>query len=372
MFDHLDDPEPFTPGEPFRAEVRHRGRRRRRAVRLARTGVALVALLVAGAAVAAAYVTHRLDGVDRVHVAGLAPTPGGGAPYTVLVVGLDRVGALAPDDPVAAGRGDVAGERADTVVVLRVDPAQGRIGVLGLPRDLIPPETRGMSDTRLGRLRGTDLIETLDASFGIEVNRYVEVDLGGAVAVGDAVGGLRLAFDRPVRDPRSGLDLPIPGCHTLDGHQVLAVARARHLEAQAPDGSWVRDPTSDLGRIQRQGPLVEALLRSLTRIDTTSPSALDRVFDTVIANVTLDADASRGELVRLFRDIAGSTVVRYRLPVVDGQHPTPDGPLAVLHLGEGADEAIARFRTGEAPATDPRPGPPTGGAAAPVILATAC
>ena len=80
---------------------------------------------------------------------------------------------------------------------------------------------------------------------------YAAVDFSGFANVVQALGGLRIYLDAPARDEMSGLDLPQAGCVELDGSQALAYVRSRYLES-FETGRWTSDPTSDLGRIQRQ------------------------------------------------------------------------------------------------------------------------
>lgn len=381
MFEHLDDPEPFTPSAAFRAGARRRGRSRRRRAWLARGGIGVVIALGAAAAASATLVDRQLDRVDRVTVAGLAEEPEAPAdPYTVLFVGNDAAERLAADDPVAAGRENVDGGRTDTMVLLRVDPAADRVTVLPLPRDLWV-DVAGAGPGRLNSAYATGgpvrLVATVAAELGVDVNRYVELDFAGAISIGDAIG-LRLAFDGAVRDPRTGLALEA-GCRSLDGRQALALARSRHLEVQAPDGSWRLDPTSDLGRIERQQALGLAVLGSLSHLDATDPTALVDLLDVMARNLTVDDSIDNGELVELFRDLAGSEVASLRLPVVDAER----GGARVLDLADGGDAVLEAFAAGPAPgvttttddgpATAPPGSTPTGpGGAVDAIVPVPC
>ncbi len=45
---------------------------------------------------------------------------------------------------------------------------------------------------------------------------------------------------------------------------MLALARSRYFEYDDPaEGGWNYDPTSDLGRIQRQNLIIEALIQKV-------------------------------------------------------------------------------------------------------------
>src|SRR4029077_11443630 len=96
------------------------------------------------------------------------------------------------------------------------------------------------------------LIDTLRQDFGITINHYVELDFKSFKGIVDAVGGVPMSFQTPMRDRNSGLYVDTAGCTTLDGDQALAFARSRHLEYMDSKLKWVSDPSADLGRINRQ------------------------------------------------------------------------------------------------------------------------
>lgn len=354
MFEHLDDPAGLGPAASMRDAVVRTGRRRRRARRLAWTGLSAVAV-VGGTAIAAyAYVDRKVDQVERVKVANLAADPPRGEPYVVLLQATDDASRLPADDPVRSGRDEVIGARADVAVLVRIDPGAETVTTMALPRDL----RVALPDGGAGRLNSildpAHRVRVIRDELGIEVSRYVETDFAGAVAVGDALGGIRLEFQGPVRDARSGLALD-GGCQAIDGRSLLALGRARHLQIQAPDGSWQLDPTGDLGRIARQGPILEAGLRAFSTIDPRSPAAVDRLLDAVVDHVAIDASMTKADLIDLFRDVAGSELRRVSLPVREVE---VDGA-AMLEQGDGAAAAVERFLDG-APA-EPGSAPQGGG-----------
>src|SRR5688500_1488449 len=92
--------------------------------RLAVACTALAAIAALGAAGLVVYVREKLDDIDTVdlgrELGGDRSSPA--APMTVLVVGTDD-------------RPDLAGIRADAVVVLRLEPAADRAALLSIPRD---------------------------------------------------------------------------------------------------------------------------------------------------------------------------------------------------------------------------------------------
>jgi LCP family protein required for cell wall assembly len=348
MFDHLDDPEPFTASPALRSAARRRGRQLKRRRRAALGGAAVVVLAVAGIAGATAMVDQQLDQVDTVDVPTLRTTAEPGDPKVVLFVGADSDAGMDSPSPERSGPA-----RADTILLARVDPGKERLTMLSIPRDLLV-EIPGHGLQRINAAYAFGgpglLVDTIDQNLGIEVDRYIETDFRGAAAVGDAVGGLSLSFPAPVRDRQTGLDLPA-GCVELDGSQLLAVARSRHLQ-YFEEGRWKRDGTSDLGRMLRQQAIGVALLRQMTEVDLSNPLEVRHLLDATIREITVDSETTSDDLLALFRAIEGSEPVALRYPVTDLLH---EGA-AVLELGPGADRVTAAFLDVDEPQ---RPSAPT-------------
>lgn len=348
MFEHLDDPHGFRPSPTTLVTVQRDGRRRRHRTHLARAGVAGVAALALGAGGVALRLDRQLDSVDRVEVASLtAADPDPGAPYTILLAGLDGGGSL---DPSGGG----PSSRSDTIALVRVLPAEQRVTLLSLPRDLwveIPGHGPGRINAAVP-LGGIDLLVDTVEAFGLEVNHVASIDFDGARRLGDAVGGLRLDFRYPTRDRMSGFEVREPGCRTLDGQSLLAYVRSRHLEVEVAPGRWEVDRGYDLSRIARNQDVALAALATFSRIDPADPVAVDRFVDAVVDNVTLDASFDRDSMVQLFRDLAGSELVPAGMP--PHREASIDGA-QVLVPEEGATLDLVRhvFLHGEAP--DPYP-----------------
>ncbi|MGN6693431.1 MAG: LCP family protein [Aquihabitans sp.] len=313
MFDHLDDPDPYVPSAELRSRAVRRGRSMRRRRGLAGGSIAAVALVVTGVVGSAALVDRKLDGVERIDVAGLREDTDSVDPKVVLFVGADSDEGLAAPDPHRAS----GGKRTDTILLTRVDPGNQTVTVLPLNRDLwvdIPGHGAGRINTAF-ELGGADLlIDTIHQVYGIEVDHYVETDFAGAVAIGDALGGLSFSFPYEVQD-QSGLH-KLAGCQRYDGFDLLALGRARHLTYRSGGGPWVSlDGSSDLGRAERTQVIGTALVHRLAAIDGRDPAELVRLVDAFADHVTLDSGLSTDRLIALFRAVSGSEVVPVRLPV---------------------------------------------------------
>lgn len=190
----------------------------------------------------------------------LTPTPGramcGGPPVmTVLIIGT-RSG---------------IGDNSDTIRIVRVDFTKPEVVVVPVPRDLVVelPEDF-VQQTKLGspvkasavnaigtlvKWRGSEaggailMAEVLETNFGVHVDHYVAV--AGRVFdnfVND-IGGITVCLPAPVKDEEQNANFPA-GCQRLDGHDALLLAR-------------IRSDVGELGRIERQHLIVNAVIRQI-------------------------------------------------------------------------------------------------------------
>ncbi len=176
----------------------------------------------------------------------------------ILITGADNNACLDPDSRFAPAFGDRQGlgERSDTIMMWRVNPATNQVAVLSFPRDLWLKIDGRSSKGRINEAYERDdpqrLINTIRQNFGIETDHFVQVDFCAFKELVDAVGGVAVPFETPVRDGATGLIVEEAGCFTFSGEHALAYVRSRKMEYLTEDGRWERDGTSDLGRISRQ------------------------------------------------------------------------------------------------------------------------
>lgn len=254
-------------------------------------------------------------------------------PQNFLLVGVDSAANLAADDPARVGRESVGGLRSDTIMVLRVDPGSGRASLLSLPRDLWVPLASGGKNRINAAIEiggPKDLIDTVERYLGIPINHYVQVDFAGFRDLVAVIDGVRVWFDRPARDRRSGLVVEQPGCVTLTADQALAYVRSRHYETFS-NGHWRTDPTGDLGRISRQQDFIRRSLRRAIDKGIRNPVTLDHLVNAALATVTVDNLLKGADMVALgrrFRDFNPADLDLYSLPVIDDTI----GGAAVLRL----------------------------------------
>lgn len=284
---------------------------------------------VIAAAVTAAWVVgdiqDAVSGFGRVEISGdvlIADTAPGG-PVNFLLIGNDSALGIDPNDPIHIGREyDSRGSfNADTISILRVDPASNQAWMLSIPRDLLTDHIPGAGRSRINSallIGGPEtLVETVSSHFGIEVNHYVEIDFLGFRRLVDALNGVPVWFDRPARDRNTGLNVVEPGCHVLDGAAALSYVRSRSYE-EFIDGRWVKVGNSDFGRIERQQDfLVLALNRAVNR-GARNPTALAGLIESGADSVVLDSELTPLELIdlgRAFSDFNPENLSRLELRV---------------------------------------------------------
>lgn len=272
-----------------------------------------------------------------------------GSAQNFLIVGTDSADGLPEDDPVRAGR--EAGVRTDTLMLVRLDPAQERASLLSLPRDLYVPiaGTRGSSRINNAMQGGpARLVATVTEALDLPVHHYVELDFQGFRDLVDAVDGVPVYFDSPVRDRDSGLAELGPGCVTLDPVQALAYVRARAFEVQDENGRWRTDPTADFGRVNRQQDFIRRALHRAFQRGARNPAVLADLVGVGTRAITIDGDLTPADLLALgsrFRQFDPATLQTYSLPVFDDVVGGAD----VLRLdATGAQPVLDLFR-GEDP-----------------------
>ena len=119
----------------------------------------------------------------------LEPHPAGPA-RNILLVGTDSAVGLDPDDP-AANRDRSAGiGLADTIMIVRLDPALAKATIMSLPRDLyvtiykdgIPIRAEKLASALLvgGLEKGAPtLVETITNNFDVPIHNFAIVDFFG-------------------------------------------------------------------------------------------------------------------------------------------------------------------------------------------------
>lgn len=190
-----------------------------------------------------------------------------------LLVGSDTRAGAGKEDGVGDEK-TVEGARSDTVMIAHIPKNRERAVVVSFPRDLevTRPACEGWN-SKTGELNGeqhpaakqvklntaymiggpkcvTKMVQELS---GLAINHFVGIDFHGFKDMVDAVEGVQVCVEKPMKDDVLGTVVPQAGKNvTLTGDQALNFVRARHVQG---------DVTSDYGRIIRQQRFLSALLR---------------------------------------------------------------------------------------------------------------
>ncbi len=324
-----------VPGDPTPTEPPVPAPRRRRWPWVVVVVVALLAVVPAWVGLRA---WSSWRSVERVELEGILEGAAGGTNY--LIVGTDSRAGVDPDAPNAGvifGEG-ITGERTDTIGILRID--DGDVSLLAIPRDLYVDTGAGPTRINAAFARGgpAQLVTTVQDQLSIGIDHYLEVDFAGFLSLVDALGGVTIDFPHPARDPKSGLQVDTAGPVELDSDMALAYVRARNY-IELVDGVERRDPTADLGRVERQQRFLAAVFASLG--GTRNPFALLEALDGVSDNVVVDDTMGLGDALRLGWVLRGADPLTETVPTVP--HTTSSGAQVLLLDPERAATVLEAF-----------------------------
>jgi LCP family protein required for cell wall assembly len=221
--------------------------------------------------------------------------------------------------------GDEVSGAADVILYLVLPTNSADPFMVSLPRDLWVDNLCTGGQSRINSLihgcepkgvNGPTLLANQVGTFtGIEVDHFAMFDFDGFADIIDAVGGVEICVDFPVRDTKSKLSLPA-GCTNATGEQALAWVRSRHTQ-QLTGGVWRSMPgASDLLRNQHQQDVILELFKELKQFD--SPSDLTASVSSLADTFVLDDQLGLAEAVELawrMRAIDLENINRLEIPV---------------------------------------------------------
>jgi LCP family protein required for cell wall assembly len=326
-------------------------------------------------AFAARWYTLRKVGVDTGFTAVSGnkhpPPPTSGActtPCNILLLGSDSRSGLSSSQQGEFGTNqDLGGStRADTIMLVHLDPDTSKTVVLSFPRDLwvnIPGHGTDKINSAFegGAEHGGPqlMAKTIFALTHIPVDHYLYVDLNGFQQAVDKLGGVDMcipsyyvntpgdleAVDASgnivyihysevghVADPYTGLDV-LPGCHHLDGTQSLAYVRTRH--------NLPCSPIPDFARIGRQQQFMRALINQMLR-----PSEIAKapgLVGPVLSSLRRDSGFLPGDLVYLVGQMRGISTGAVQFRSVSGTNAVVNG-LDVVKMDPADKKLFAAIR----------------------------
>ena len=154
---------------------------------------------------------------------------------------------------------DVDSGNTDSIIVVRYDVPNGKVGMISIPRDTAVERTWRSNPKINGAFYGAGadvLKEEIEHTFGIPIDYYVLVDLKGFIALVDELDGVEvdIPLDMNYDDPVQDLHIHFTkGVHTLDGQGTMEVVRYRHDNEDSPN-YWANQWYTDVqrGEMQRQ------------------------------------------------------------------------------------------------------------------------
>jgi LCP family protein required for cell wall assembly len=257
---------------------------------LGRFAIALVLVVVlTSASIAEAYhiAADKVKKVAAIHIDPAVLESGN----NFLLIGSDtRAFVHTQIDASHFGSANVqTGQRSDTIMVAHINPRTGQGTLVSFPRDLwvsIP----GMGSAKINaafNFGPERVIRTIETDFNVPISHYLEINFAGFRNLVNTLGTIPIYFDTPARDHMTGLMINTAGCKHLTGDEALAYVRSRYYE-RLINGQWQTDPTSDLGRIQRQQYFLRTLASQAVRKAEHAPWHALSILDKMLASLQRD------------------------------------------------------------------------------------
>lgn len=155
------------------------------------------------------------------------------------------------------------GTRTDTIILVNVDPKSKSVNAISIPRDskVYLPDNNGIQKINAAHaIGGVGMtIRTIEDTLGVKIDRYIMVHDDAVKAIVEALGGVDVYVEKPMRyhDYSGNLHIELSkGNHRLDPSQAVGYLRFRH------------DALGDIGRTHRQQWFLRGLLHELQKPET--------------------------------------------------------------------------------------------------------
>lgn len=250
-----------------------------------------------------------------------------GEPQTILILGSDkRAGEEFEEDP----------GRSDTTMLLRIDPEQGRIAAMSIPRDLqveIPGDGTDKFNAAYSYGGPKLTLQVVKELTGLKINHVVNIDFLGFVRAVYAIGCVFTDVDRRYYHSNEGLppseqyaEINIqPGYQLLCGKDALEYVRYRHTD-------------TDIVRSARQQSFISDARHQVALPDLLFPSGqnnLVKIF-TEYTSSDINDGAELLELMKLAVAARGASIDQIHFPA-------ELGPSYVYSNETAIHEAVEEF-----------------------------
>ncbi len=251
-------------------------------------------------------------------------------PVNILIMGIDRVPEAAANSP------KIFNGRSDTILLLHLEPRDKSISLLSIPRDT-KVEIPGIrfskineANARGGAALATRLVSSMLNNTRIE--RYVRVSSNAFRELVDLLGGVEVFVPRAMSYTDSAQKLKInlaKGWQTLNGEQAEQFARFRN------------DDLGDIGRIQRQQSLIQAIRNRLA-----SPSVLVRLPQIIrLMQKYVDTNLNYEEILTLANFGLQLERENFKMVMLPGSSSSEQGDLSSYWILDaiGIDRIITQY-----------------------------
>lgn len=248
----------------------------------------------------------------------------------ILLLGVDDGDSENPD----------ASKRSDTMIVASINPEEGKVNLLSIPRDtrvVIPGHKGTEKITHAFFYGGANLaIRTVEGLLQMPIHHYVVIDWQAFIKTIDILGGIDLYVENNMNYEDSYANLEI---HLLKGYQ--------HLDG-SQSGQYVRfrsDELGDIGRVQRQQRFLKALTKQTLQFSNILK--LPSFIQVVDQHVTTDITGYKMvKLANSIRKIKSDELYGEMLP---GNFATIDGLSYWVHNKEQTKQLVERMLIGDDP-----------------------
>lgn len=259
---------------------------------------------------------------------------------TILLVGSDAREDMTDEERSRLRTGSTEGRRTDTMLLLYIPPS-GNSALVSLPRDSlvsIPGHKENKLNAAYAFGGAPLLVETVEQNTGVRVDGYLEIGFVGLVDMVDAVGGIEVCLENPMKDEDAHIDIPA-GCQTLDGVTALGYVRMRKS-----------DPRGDLGRMERQREVLAKVMKKATSpLSILNPVTYWNLNMAVAKSVARSDETGPAALAAitsgLFQTATGSGL-SLTVPVADANASTGVGS-AVIWDEKASQELFGAISTGD-------------------------
>lgn len=154
--------------------------------------------------------------------------------------------------------------RADTIMIVTINPKDNTVKLLSVPRDTrvhVGRSTIKINSTMAYERREELMIQKLREITGMPIHYYAEIDFNGFKEVIDILGGVdyNVPYHMNYDDPTQNLHIHLsPGMQHLDGQAAHDYVRFRQNNDGSLPGNYV---LGDPGRIEAQQAFIKELVR---------------------------------------------------------------------------------------------------------------